>query len=74
MKSTSKKLIVGIGNASRGDDGLGWKFLDLLKERGFDDWELIYRYQLNVEDADLVKEADSYHPCLKSMCRYRFVQ
>lgn len=47
-------LIIGIGNSSRGDDGLGWKFLD---ETGT--WEgvdLEYRYQLQVEDAALIKD------------------
>ena len=59
MKNSSKKLIIGIGNTSRGDDGLGWRFLDTIKETTLSDWELIYRYQLNVEDAELVKEADT---------------
>lgn len=59
MKDTSKKIVIGIGNTGRGDDGLGWKFLDLIKDKGFEDWELVYRYQLNVEDADLVKEAET---------------
>ena len=59
MKSTSNKMIIGIGNASRGDDGLGWAFLRLLQEKNMTDWQCIERYQLNVEDAELVKDADT---------------
>jgi hydrogenase maturation protease len=59
MKSISKKLIIGIGNESRGDDGLGWAFLKALEKGNYPDWQFIVRYQLNVEDADLIKEADT---------------
>lgn len=65
-------LIIGIGNDSRADDGLGWVFLDRIKERFTDgkmplhpgtgpvQFDLEYRYQLQVEDAALI-------------CRYRNV-
>ncbi|MBL7850861.1 MAG: hydrogenase maturation protease [Cyclobacteriaceae bacterium] len=51
-----RTLIIGIGNSSRGDDGLGWKFLDELPARGGVDLE--YRYQLQVEDAALISSYD----------------
>ena len=67
MKNSSKKLIIGIGNSSRGGDGLGWEFIKQLQHSKLDGWLFIERYQLNVEDAELVKDAttivfvDSYN-------------
>lgn len=56
-KSDNKTIILGIGNNGRQDDGLGWKFLDFLKTEntGFD---LEYRYQLQIEDAELISYYD----------------
>jgi hydrogenase maturation protease len=51
-----RTLIIGIGNSSRGDDGLGWKFLDDVATREGIDLE--YRYQLQVEDAALISGYD----------------
>lgn len=47
-------LVLGIGNASRGDDGLGWALLDRLAEQGRPGWHIEYRFQLAVEDAELL--------------------
>ena len=49
-------LIIGIGNSGRNDDGLGWKFVDIASQtmRGYFDVE--YRYQLQIEDAELVSK------------------
>lgn len=47
-------LIIGIGNDSRGDDGLGWAFLDAIAQAGSPPGRLEYRYQLLVEDAELL--------------------
>jgi hydrogenase maturation protease len=58
MKNLNKNLLIGIGNTGRSDDGLGWRFLDEIKKENNADWELIYRYQLNVEDAELVSNAN----------------
>lgn len=54
MKNTNHKfdLIIGVGNSGRSDDGLGWAFLDQID--GHIDAEIIYRYQLNIEDAELI--------------------
>lgn len=49
MKDT---LLIGIGNAGRGDDGLGWAFADCLQ--GLNDLDIVCRYQLQVEDAELI--------------------
>lgn len=54
MKKLDKTLIIGIGNNTRQDDGLGWCFLDKLSEKGVDDNHLLYKYQLMVEDAELI--------------------
>lgn len=47
-------LIIGIGNDSRGDDGLGWAFLDAIARAGPPPGPLEYRFQLLVEDAELL--------------------
>jgi hydrogenase maturation protease len=52
-------LIIGIGNCSRRDDGLGWAFLDEIKKKIPAGAELIYKYQLNIEDAEMISSADS---------------
>ncbi len=55
----NKRLIIGIGNEGRGDDGLGWRFAEKA-EATFDGmWDVEYRYQLQVEDADLVSNYDT---------------
>ncbi len=51
-------LLIGIGNNGRKDDGLGWAFLDIVKKNGTFDGELVYRYQLNVEDAEMISHAE----------------
>ena len=47
-------LIIGIGNIGRKDDGLGWAFLQQLEEEGKFAGELQYRYQLVLEDAEVI--------------------
>ncbi len=50
-------LIYGIGNVGRQDDGLGWAFLDWLEaEKLCPEAELNWHYQLQLEDADLIRE------------------
>lgn len=58
MKKLNNTLIIGIGNNTRQDDGLGWKFLALLEEDGFTADNLVCKYQLMVEDAELISEFD----------------
>ena len=48
-----KGLVLGIGNSGREDDGLGWLFLDHLQKSSVD-CDLEYRYQLQIEDAELI--------------------
>ena len=54
MKKSDNTLIVGIGNNTRQDDGLGWAFLDKLEELGYNPDNLLYKYQLMVEDAEVI--------------------
>ncbi|RUA09418.1 MAG: Ni/Fe hydrogenase [Flavobacteriia bacterium] len=49
-----KGIVLGIGNKGRQDDGLGWLFLDHIKSKGFNKYDLEYRYQLQIEDAELI--------------------
>lgn len=46
-----EKLIIGIGNTSRGDDALGWLAAQALSEQ---DAHLHPVYQLQIEDAELI--------------------
>lgn len=59
MSATVRKrvLLVGIGNDSRGDDGLGWQFLQDIEALA-PEVEVAYRYQLQVEDADVIRPFD----------------
>ncbi|MCA0153364.1 hydrogenase maturation protease [Winogradskyella vincentii] len=53
-----KTIIIGIGNNGRQDDGLGWSFLDLINEDELP-FDLEYRYQLQIEDAELISKYDN---------------
>ncbi|MBK8566182.1 MAG: hypothetical protein IPN76_23285 [Saprospiraceae bacterium] len=53
-----KTLVLAIGNSGRQDDGLGWAFGEALERTVSSEGEVHYRYQLQVEDADLVTTAD----------------
>ena len=55
----NKILLIGIGNCGRGDDGLGWKFTDLLSEKNYNWIDLEYRYQLQIEDTELINNYDT---------------
>jgi hydrogenase maturation protease len=52
----SKSLVIGIGNNGREDDGLGWAFLDNLPKKYASKIDIEYRYQLQVEDAELISK------------------
>jgi hydrogenase maturation protease len=54
----SRTLLFGIGNCGRSDDGLGWAFLDRLEQLTDFSGQIEYRYQLQVEDAAMVSQAD----------------
>ena len=50
----NKILIIGIGNCGRADDGLGWAFVDQIKDSLPENFDYEYRYQLQVEDAEMI--------------------
>ena len=50
----NKILIIGIGNCGRADDGLGWAFIDQIKDGLPKNFDYEYRYHLQVEDAELI--------------------
>ena len=52
-------MIIAIGNSGREDDGLGWAFLDEVDKIFDHNFDKEYRYQLQVEDADLISEYDN---------------
>ncbi|MFN8313833.1 MAG: hydrogenase maturation protease [Cyclobacteriaceae bacterium] len=52
----TKILLIGIGNSSRGDDALGWRIADNVTQ--VSGIHVEYRYQLQIEDADLIKDYD----------------
>ncbi len=53
-----KTLLFGIGNSGRQDDGLGWAFAEAMEREGLASMEIHYRYQMQVEDAELVAGAE----------------
>jgi len=55
--SKNKTILIGIGNCSRSDDGLGWAFLDEIKKKVLSKFDFVYKYQLNIEDAELIRQA-----------------
>ncbi len=56
MSKNNKTLLFGIGNCGRADDGLGWAFLDKIKPHLPNNYDFEYRYQLQVEDAELATQ------------------
>lgn len=52
-------LLIGIGNSGRKDDGLGWKFTEMVQAWDLPFVDTEYRYQLQVEDVLLVCRYDS---------------
>ena len=58
LLSCESSLVLGIGNAGRQDDGLGWAYVDGLEAclyvRSGPKPQLRHTYQLNLEDADLI--------------------
>lgn len=57
INQIKKILLIGIGNYGRSDDALGWKFIDEFSDLT-DLFDFEYRYQLQIEDAELVSKYD----------------
>jgi len=54
-----KYIIIGIGNYGRQDDGLGWEFLDLIIPDKPKNVVCEYRFQLQIEDSELIGNYDT---------------
>lgn len=54
-------LLIGIGNSGRQDDGLGWAFLDSISPKLPSHMDVEYRYQLQIEDAELISHYSSVY-------------
>ena len=52
-----KILVIGIGHTARQDDGLGWKFLELVQALGIP-LEVRQVFQLQIEDASMITAYD----------------
>ena len=52
------QLIICIGNSGRQDDGLGWAFADWLEGWSGGEAPIIRRYQLQIEDAEMISHLD----------------
>jgi len=56
--SESGEIVFGIGNSGRSDDGLGWAFLDRIRQDSGFRGQIEYRYQLQPEDAALISQVE----------------
>ncbi len=54
MLAVKKTLLIGIGNIGRGDDAVAWYFIDQMAVLYPEQFIIEYRYQLQIEDADLI--------------------
>lgn len=55
---SDQTIIIAIGNDARQDDGLGWAFARAVETDGRFAGRIEYRYQLQVEDAELMAGYD----------------
>lgn len=53
---TNAILLIGIGNTTRGDDGLGWALAEAVEALQLPGVTVVYRQQLQVEDALLLQQ------------------
>jgi hydrogenase maturation protease len=53
-----KTLVLGYGNRSRTDDGVGWFILERLQELALPNVELLTSHQLDVDHAELITGFD----------------
>jgi hydrogenase maturation protease len=53
-----KILIIGYGNDSRNDDGVGWRVIDQLAQKDMRGVELLTLHQLEVDLAETIREYD----------------
>lgn len=56
ITSPTSTLLIGIGNTSRGDDGLGWALAAAVEEEQLGKLTVVYRHQLQPEDVLLLQQ------------------
>ncbi|MBT8253881.1 MAG: hydrogenase maturation protease [Bacteroidia bacterium] len=49
-------IFFGIGKVGRQDDALGWIFLEYIQNENLKGLDIEYRYQLQIEDAELISK------------------
>ena len=54
-----KTLILGYGNCSRRDDGVGWFVIERLQQAPLPDVELLTAHQLEVDHAEVISRFDN---------------
>lgn len=54
-----KTLILGYGNCSRRDDGVGWFVIERLQQAPLPDVELLTAHQLEVDQAEVISRFDN---------------
>jgi hydrogenase maturation protease len=54
-----KVLVLGYGNSSRRDDGVGWFVVERLQQAPLPDVELLALHQLEVDQAEVISQFDS---------------
>ena len=55
--NNDETILLAIGNSGREDDGLGWVFADAIQQESHFAGQIFFRYQLQIEDAELVRRA-----------------
>jgi hydrogenase maturation protease len=53
-----KIFVIGYGNSSRNDDGVGWSVVERLRQQSVPDLELLTAHQLEVDLAETIREYD----------------
>jgi len=56
--SEMKTLVIGFGNRSRNDDGVGWFVVEQLENLALPDVELLTAHQLEVDHAEVISRFD----------------
>ena len=54
-----KALVVGYGNHSRNDDGVGWFVVERLEELRLPDVDLLAAHQLDIDHAEVISRFDT---------------
>lgn len=53
-QDSRQTLLIGTGNPAREDDGAGWRFVEQVEREGWFVGDVVYRFQINLEDVELM--------------------